>query len=152
MLLYQRMNLKWLIPIAVFAVLIIWFFRRSSLTAKVKINDRVYSVDLAVTPIEKMKGLSGRESLADDHGMLFLYDHKEQYSFWMKGMKFPLDFVWIDGNQIVDITQNVLPPENPLNIPVVKPNKPVDKILELNAGTIRHDAIAVGDSVAFIDR
>ena len=125
-----------------------WFYTRHPLNGTVTIKGTMFLVDLALNPLEKERGLSYRTSLAPKHGMLFVYDHREQFPFWMKGMNFPLDFIWLDGNTIVDITKNVQP-ANGLNMQVVKPSIPVDKILELNAGEVDQYNIAIGDTVLF---
>jgi len=125
-----------------------WFYTKHPLSGTVKINGTLFTVDVAVTAIEKEKGLGYRKSLEPTHGMIFVYDHKEIYPFWMKGMNFPLDFIWLDGNKIVDITKNVQP-ANGLNMQVVKPMLPVDKILEINAGEVEKYGIKIGDTVLF---
>jgi uncharacterized membrane protein (UPF0127 family) len=85
--------------------------------------------------------------------MLFVYDHKEQYNFWMRGMKIPLDFVWINGREVADVTENVPPPSSAFAAPsIVKPAVPVDKILELSAGSIASLGIKTGDRVDFLDK
>jgi uncharacterized membrane protein (UPF0127 family) len=134
--------------ILIIGVFSIWFYTRHPLHGTVTINKTMFLVDLALNPIEKERGLSYRKSLEPKHGMLFVYDHKEIFPFWMKGMNFPLDFIWLDGNIIVDITKNVQP-ANGLNMHVVKPNVAVDKILELNAGEVDLYNIKVGDSVLY---
>lgn len=129
-----------------------WYYMRHPLSSKVKIHTTVFTVDIAATEGQKELGLGGRATLAADHGMLFPYDHKEQYEFWMKGMKFPLDFIWIDGKTVADITPNVPPPvgnEQPI---IVKPRVQVDKVFEVNAGTLTRTGIQIGDPVEFIDR
>ena len=90
--------------------------------------------------------------MSEVHGMLFPYDHKEQFEFWMKGMTFPLDFIWIDGKTVADITENVQPPSGDVRPTIVKPMVAVDKILEVNAGTVARIGINVGDTVEFLDR
>ena len=47
-----------------------------------------------------MQGLSERQSLAEDKGMLFLFEKPDHYAFWMKGMEFPLDIIFINGDKI----------------------------------------------------
>lgn len=138
------------------AVLIVlffsWYYMRHPLSSKVKIRDTVFTVDIAATDEQKELGLGGRATMAADRGMLFPYDHKEQFEFWMKGMQFPLDFIWIDGKTVADITVNIPPPignEQPI---VVKPKVQVDKVLEVNAETLARTGIQIGDSVEFIDR
>lgn len=124
-----------------------WFH---PLNAGVKIRDQVFYVDLAVTPQEKERGLGGRSHLKPGTGMLFVYDHPEQYPFWMKDMRFPLDFIWISGKTVVDLTSNV-PPVNSQPLPIYHPRVPVDKVLEVNAGEIQKWGIKVGDNVSFIN-
>ncbi len=144
------MNPKILILIAISLLILFtyWFYTKHPLSGTVTVNNTVFVVDLALNPLEKEKGLGFRKSLPAKHGMLFVYDHKEQYMFWMKGMQFPLDFLWINGNIIVDITRDVQPPKG-LNMNMVKPNVPVDKILEINAGETDTFNIQVGDKVRF---
>jgi len=128
------------------------YYRFHPLVSKVRIGNTVITVEVAATEPQKQKGLGGRQILPDGHGMLFPYDHKEQYSFWMRGMLIPLDFIWIDGSRIVDISENVPPPrasESPL---IVKPTVEVNKVLEVNAGTVKRAGIRIGDAVDFIDR
>ena len=136
-----------------FGIFTIFYYSRNPLTPKVKIGETVFSVELALTSREKERGLGYRKGMKDMHGMLFVYDHKEKFPFWMKGMRFPLDFVWIDGNTIVDLTKNV-PVEPIVNneyLTSYAPKVPVDKILELNAGTIDRYGIVIGQTVEFLD-
>lgn len=145
--------MKFPVIIIIVSILLIYglYYRKNPLTSKVRIGSNIFIVDVAVSSIEKMKGLSGRDSLDANHGMLFVYDHKEQYEFWMKGMKFPLDFIWIADHTIVDISENILPPTS-IFPAIVKPQAGSDKILEVSAGTIQSTRIKIGDTVQFIDR
>ncbi|MEK7577618.1 MAG: DUF192 domain-containing protein [Patescibacteria group bacterium] len=127
------------------------YYRKNPLISKVRVGSHTFTVDVAVTALEKMQGLSGKDSLPPNHGRLFVYDHQEQYEFWMKGMKFPLDFIWIADHTVVNITENVPAPTG-LMPAIVKPYVDVDKILEVTAGTITKSGIKVGDTVQFIDR
>lgn len=126
----------------------VWYYTRHPLTAWVEINGTTFSVEVAATAPEKAKGLGYRAMLEPKHGMLFPYDHKELYPFWMLGMKFPLDFVWIDGVKVVDITTDVQPPSG-TDMHTVHPKVPVNKILELNAGDVSRYGIKIGDTVVF---
>lgn len=131
---------------------LVWYYARHPLVSKVKIRNTVFTVDVAITAPQKELGLGGRSTMTQDRGMLFPYDHKERYEFWMQGMQFSLDFIWIDGKTVSDITQNIPAPigsEQPI---IVKPSVPVDKVFEVNAGVIQRTGIQIGDSVEFIDR
>lgn len=127
------------------------YYRTNPLISKVKIGSHTFTVEVAVTSIEKMQGLSGRDELNANHGMLFVYDHKEKYEFWMKGMKFPLDFLWIADHTVVDLKENIPAPTG-LIPAIVKPSTVADKIFEVPAGTIASFGLKIGDSVQFIDR
>lgn len=113
----------------------------------IQIGGTIYKIEVADTDDEKIQGLSGRDKLAADQGMLFTYATKDRYSFWMKGMRFPLDFVWIDGDTIADLTEDVPRPLIETYTPIVQPKVAVDKILEINAGEIKKQGFKIGDRV-----
>lgn len=102
----------------------------------VEINGQTVKVELAEEPFKKMVGLSGRRSMPDNEGMVFTYLSKGIYEFWMKGMRFPLDFIWLDDWKVVDITRNV-PPQGGSADPNLKrytPKTEINAMIELNAG------------------
>ncbi|MBU1472644.1 DUF192 domain-containing protein [Patescibacteria group bacterium] len=148
------MKNRFIVGIILFFILVgtFLYYLRHPLTAKVRIGNHVFPVELAVTQKEKEKGLGQRSSLAPGHGMLFVYDHKEVYPFWMKDMQFPLDFVWIAEKTVVDITKNVQAPKPGQPPAVIHPSAPMDKILELNAGDIQRFGTKIGDTVTFPDK
>src|SRR3954465_15494311 len=94
-----------------------------------------YTVQLADTPDGRDKGLGGIKQIGEEEGMLFLFSEPQMPSFWMKDMLFPIDIVWINGDRIVDITDNVKPmPDTPVvQLPIYKPSVAADKVLEVNA-------------------
>jgi uncharacterized membrane protein (UPF0127 family) len=115
----------------------------------VNINGHVVKVQIAATDQTRQQGLSGREVLADDAGMLFVFDQPGTYPFWMKGMKFPLDFIWILNHKVVEITPDV-PVETDSgqsDLTQYSPSEPVDSVLEVNAGYTASNNIRVGDDV-----
>lgn len=111
-------------------------------------NGAMINVEVADTPAEREKGLSGRQSLTEGSGMLFVFTAADNYSFWMKDMNFGLDFIWIKGNIVMDITENVMPVYGK-SPNVFKPSEKVDKVLEVNAGTAARLGIKVGDKAEF---
>ena len=119
----------------------------------VRIDGLVIEAELARTPEERARGLSGRESLADDAGMLFVFQAEGQHAFWMRGMRFPLDFVWVSSaRRVVDMTENVPPPAPGVpdaNLPRYQPAEPVLYVLEVNAGVVREAGLQLGDLVTF---
>lgn len=136
-------------------VLIGWyFFGFNKLSYKkgiVDVNGYKFNVDIADNTFKRAKGLSGRKSLAENEGMLFLFDSFGSYGFWMKDMLFPIDIIWIKNNQIIDITYNALPePEKSIfNLKVYYPKEAVDKVLEINSGLAEKYNFKIGNRVIF---
>jgi uncharacterized membrane protein (UPF0127 family) len=97
------------------------------------INGARVAVEIVRTPAEQRLGLGGRDALAWNHGMLFPYDEPGFPGFWMRGMRFDIDIVWIRGDHVVDISHGVrhVPGENG---PTVRPRELTDKVLEVPAG------------------
>lgn len=61
------------------------------------IGKSTLQLQLALTPAEHQKGLMFRKNLADDHGMLFLFERPEQQNFWMKNTSLPLDIGYFNA-------------------------------------------------------
>ena len=91
------------------------------------------------------KGLSFRASMPEGHGMLFVLDPSQEHAFWMKGMRFPLDIIFIGRDmKITEILENLQPcGECPLYFPKGRPAY----ALELNAGIARKYNLSVGDTM-----
>lgn len=144
--LYKGMAVFFVLICIVLAV----YYLRNPLGPKLQIRDQVFTVELAVTPQEHLQGLSGRDQLPDNHGLLFVYRDKSDYQFWMKDMKFALDFIWIEDTTVVDLTKNVPPPGTTGDTKVVHPKARVNRVLEVNAGTIDRVGIQIGDTVQYL--
>lgn len=113
-------------------------------TARIKLPDgTLVTTGLAQTAEEQRKGLSGRESLAQNEGLLFLYDVPQEPSFWMKDMLISIDILWINDETVVGFEENAQPQEPPRTI--YTPKTDVDKVLEVPAGFVSTHQIKVGD-------
>lgn len=96
------------------------------------LNGQKINLEIARTPTEMARGLSGRASLPADSGMLFVYQEDVMPAFWMKEMRFNLDIIWLDKNwQIVGLEKNISPQTYPQTF---SPPKPIRYVLEVNAG------------------
>ncbi len=119
----------------------------------VRIGGTSYSVDLAVLPEERQQGLSGRESMAQNAGMLFVFEEERPLHFWMKEMRFPLDIIWIDAQcRLIDVAADVpTPPPSASNqeIPRAQSPSPALYVLELNAGEAARAGLSAGNAVEF---
>ncbi|MEK9183386.1 MAG: DUF192 domain-containing protein [Patescibacteria group bacterium] len=120
--------------------------------ALVKIAGQEIKVELAKTPKAQAQGLSGRKLLAADQGMLFLFSISQKRSFWMKDMNFPIDIIWIDNGEVVDIASNLPPPAVVNNPPVYYPRAPVNAVLEVNAGFSEKYGLKIGDKMEMLTK
>ena len=116
-------------------------------TKTLKIGQITLNIEVADTDVEKEKGLSGREGLAENEGMLFIFDKEGYYGFWMKDMKFAVDIAWLDKNKkIIYIESDVKPETYPkiFNSPELSLF-----VLEIPAGFLVKNNIKISDQVAF---
>jgi len=105
-------------------------------------------VEIVDTPASISQGLSGREKLKDKQVMLFSFPDTQPRIFWMKDMKFALDFIWVKNGVVVGLTKNVPPPAENNGITEVVPSpSEVNQVVEVNAGFIDKYGIREGDSV-----
>ncbi|MDP3696965.1 MAG: DUF192 domain-containing protein [Candidatus Taylorbacteria bacterium] len=113
----------------------------------IHINGRALTVEIADEPHEQAQGLSSRESLGQEQGMLFVFQQPLVPSFWMKDMGFALDMLWIDADgKVIAITKNISPDTYPETF---SPPSPILYVLEVNAGWSDRNNIKVGDVVSF---
>lgn len=123
------------------------FFPNLTNNPKVTINNQAFKVEIADDEKEKQIGLSGKKSLSADKGLLFIFNKADYYSFWMKNMLFPIDIIFINGDKIVTIYENVQPPTSEEDLSILQPEQPSDKVLEINANLSKKYNIKKGDSV-----
>ena len=145
--------MKKTIPILFAIVIVLYFFAYFFLpklnspnaeTKEIFIGNTKMIVEIADTAEKMALGLSGRKSLGENSGMLFLYSEPGMYSFWMKDMKFPIDIIWIGANgKIVDITKSALPESYPKTFTSKEPAK---YIIEANSGWFDQNNIKIGDA------
>lgn len=106
-------------------------------------------LEIADTEPARQLGLGGRDSLGENEGMLFVFPTYGQHGFWMKGMRIPIDIIWIDGETVVDVV-TLSPPYPTLPIPPSHtPKAEADLVLELAAGRAAELGIKEGVKVTF---
>ena len=118
---------------------------------RLRVGDATVRVEVADDNAERALGLGGRDELNPDAGMYFVLTD-DSPRIWMKGMRFPLDLVWIDGDRVVDVTARVPtePPGTPeAQLPIYSPSEPANRVLEVNAGWARQNGVRPGDGVSF---
>ena len=114
------------------------------------VNGVVLVADIAATDEQRTKGLSVKDSLADNEAMLFVLDNEGEHTFWMKNMKFPIDIIWIDTDKtVVHIEHNLQPCSSELFCPTYKPNDESLYVLETVGGFAERHDIVKGTIVEF---
>lgn len=116
----------------------------------IKINQTSLRVEIADTKSKRSAGLGGRNSIASDSGMLFIFPKLNKYPFWMKNTKISLDIIWIKQKTVVDIIKNATPPlpgQKDETLPVYISNGPVDMVLEVASGFVDTNNIKIDDKI-----
>lgn len=116
--------------------------------SNVTINNHKYSVEIANDDKSRQIGLSGRKSLDDNKGMLFIFDKKDKYSFWMKNTLIPLDMIFINDNKIVYIVKNAKPEKDTSGqLPIYTTPTEANYVLEVKGGQSDKNKFSAGDRV-----
>lgn len=119
------------------------------------LQDKVYirtpkaliRAEVADDEAERVLGLSGRDGLADNRAMLFVFDEPDIHGIWMKDMKFAIDIVWLDSNKkVISIEPNVTPDTYPK---VFEPKSNSLYIIELAKNQASKLGIKVGQILSW---
>ncbi len=112
-------------------------------TEQISVGGINLTVEIADERDERQKGLMERESMPDDHGMLFVFPSDQEMSFWMKNTTIPLSIAYIasDGRilEIHDLT--------PLSEIAVRSSRSARYALEVNQGMFDTWGVSVGDLI-----
>ncbi len=92
---------------------------------------------------EITRGLMYRESLADNHGMLFIYNELKRRRFWMRNTLIPLSVAFIGEDMTIFQIEAMAPKSDKLY-----PSKyPIKYALEVNQGFFRKNLIKPGSRI-----
>ncbi len=147
-----------LLAVIAFITIVGLYYQKTSnppvvFTNFITINGKRLNVEIANTGSLREKGLSGRVNMPEDSGMFFIFDSQDiTPTFWMKGMNFSLDIIWINDGKIVKIDKNIPPPPSNTRDDQLKKfdsGSPIDYVLEVNGGYSDKNKISVGDSIDF---
>lgn len=105
-----------------------------------------FKVEIADTPRERSRGLMGREHLAEDRGMFFIFEKSDNHPFWMKNTYIPLDIIFFNEDlRVVGIIENTVPEDLSMLSIGVKSRY----ALEVPAGSARKFGIDLNSSAFF---
>ena len=124
---------------------VFWFNRREH--GQVCFDEKCFSVELARTSAEQVRGLMFRKELGQNQGMLFIYDQEKELPFWMKNTLIPLDIIWIDREQRVVFVKEMALPCVPDPCPLIDPKAKARYVWEIPGGRARAIGLKVGDQL-----
>jgi uncharacterized protein len=108
------------------------------------------TAEMAVTGLERQRGLMFRDEIYADQGMLFVFSESAYHSFWMKNVNFPIDILWLDKEKrIVHIEERVPPCQTP-DCPSYAPDLPARYVLELKAGMAECHEMQLQQRIDFV--
>lgn len=114
------------------------------LIAETDTGKHAFQIEIADDGQERAAGLMFRNYMADDHGMLFVFEKQQPVGFWMKNTVLPLDLVFIDQDGVVrGVKQG-----EPLSEDSISPGVPVRFVLELKKGVAAKADIEDGDRIS----
>jgi len=93
----------------------------------------------------EFKSKVGLSEQIEPTSMLFIFDYKTIVPIWMKGMHFPIDIIWLDGQTVVGFEIDVQV-ENP-SVTIYRSPVLVDRVLEVPAGFVKAHNLVVGNQL-----
>jgi uncharacterized membrane protein (UPF0127 family) len=121
----------------------------STEVATVQVGDQELQAEIADTSALQTRGLGYRDGLAPGTAMLFAFDGASMHTFWMKGMRFCLDIVWIEGGVVVGAAENACPEPGKSDAELTRYSSgvPVQYVLEVPAGWMATNGFGPGTPV-----
>jgi uncharacterized membrane protein (UPF0127 family) len=117
-------------------------------TIPLYLGSGVFDAKVAYTQDERDKGYAGIETIPNNQALILAYASDGKWPIWMKDMKVSIDIVWMSSDKkVVFITKNASPDGGEKAVYV--PSTNARYVIELPAGTVANDAIAVGRSAIF---
>ena len=147
------------VKIAIYLFLLIFLFITGCNMGKdnrenirtLEIGNQTIEVEIADTPEEWEMGLSYRDTLAENHGMLFVFPEESRRVFWMRGCNFNIDLAYIETNGTINeiITMKKEPLDTPLDSLRTYPSQStrIRFALEMIEGWFERNNVSVGTRI-----
>lgn len=112
------------------------------------LGERTIQAEVADRPETRATGLMDRQSLAPDHGMLFVFEQEGMPCFWMKNTPLPLDIAFIDQEGFIANIAAMQPFDLQSHCPV----RPIRYALEMEQGWFAKADKQAGERVVGLPR
>lgn len=143
------MTLTWRQPLAV--LLIATALAASAggtATIRLDAGGHRITAELALTPSARERGLMHRDTLPDDHGMLFVYVQPERICMWMKNTPIPLSVAFLDDRgAIINIAEM-----QPWSLDIHCAERPARYALEMTRGWFARRGLSPGMRITGLER
>ena len=112
------------------------------------LNNKKVALEIASDPHSREIGLMYRDSLAENKGMIFIFDKSDEVGFWMKNVRIPLDMLFVSHSKIVKVEKDVpICKNDPCS--VYTSDAAVDSVIELKDGFCDKYNIKAGQTIEF---
>jgi uncharacterized protein len=120
------------------------------LQTKVTVNNFDLTVYLAMSNKQIVKGLVIKNQLKENEGMLFVYQQPAKYRFSTRGMKFPIDIIWLNNaRKVIHIEHSLEPCSSDIDCPKFIPSAAALYVLETIAGFSNKHDVKIGTQIDF---
>jgi len=126
---------------------------------RVEIAGRVFQLELALDDASRFRGLSGRDHIDENGGMIFVFPRAQRLGFVMRHCPVPIDIAYLDGAGRV-VAMHAMEPEAPqgagesdneyeMRLRRYDSRFPAQFAVEVRGGTLEELGLETGDLVRF---
>lgn len=134
-----------------FVFIVLYYFVKVPFSKKhfITIGEASLEVELADTPYLIEKGLMGRQTLLENHGMLFVFPLPARHTFWMKDTLISLSIAFVREDETISQILDMVPDKKNTEHRQYESRENVKYALEVNQGWFVRNRISVGEKVHF---
>ncbi len=124
---------------------------RDDMGVEARLGDCRLQLEIAASEKSQYQGLSGRASLCQDCGLLFIFENQAKRNFVMRNMRFPLDIIYLRNGKVTEILTDLQPEGNDRLTNHIS-QEDIDMALEIKAGQADACQIATSSPIYFITK
>jgi uncharacterized membrane protein (UPF0127 family) len=116
----------------------------------VTLGGRTFKLELALDDATRTKGLKGRDHIADDGGMLFVFPQPRVLSFWMSNCQVDIDVIFMDASGRIVSIRKMTAPDPAVrddDLPRYGSGYPAQFAIEVQGGLTDKLALKLGEKV-----
>ncbi len=117
-------------------------------TIKLSAGIHLITAEVAASDPSRTRGLMFRDSLAPNHGMLFVFDQKAIHCMWMRNTLLPLSVAFVDDDGTIVNIEDMAPRTETSHCA----QRPVRFALEMEKGWFAKRGIGPGATLAGLPR